>query len=68
MQINVLWIDDQPNEAFIDKADKEGIYIEVRENVDAGIDELLNSSTSYDAIILDANCISHNDGSKETDI
>lgn len=68
MQINVLWIDDQPNEAFIDKADKVGIYIEVRENVDAGIDELLNSSTSYDAIILDANCISHNDGSKESDI
>lgn len=46
MQINVLWIDDQPNEAFIDKADKVGVYIEVRENVDAGIDELLNSSTS----------------------
>ena len=68
MQIKVLWIDDQPNEAFIDKADKVGIYIEVRENVDAGIDKLLNSSTSYDAIILDANCISHNDGSKEPNI
>lgn len=68
MQINVLWIDDQPNEAFIDKADNAGIYIEVRENVDVGIDELVNTAKSYDAIILDANCISHNDGSTEPDI
>ena len=68
MQINVLWIDDQPNEAFMDKADNAGIYIEVRTNVDAGIDELQNSSLSYDAIILDANCISHNNGSTEPDI
>lgn len=68
MQIKVLWIDDQPNEAFIDKADNVGIYIEVRENVDAGIDELVNSSNSYDAIILDANCICHNDGTTEPDI
>lgn len=68
MQINVLWIDDQPNDAFLDKADNAGIYIEVRENVDAGIDALVNSSTSYEAIILDANCISHNDGTTEPDI
>lgn len=68
MQINVLWIDDQPNEAFIDKAENVGLYIEVRENVDAGIDELVNSSKEYEAIILDANCVSHNDGSKEPDI
>lgn len=68
MKINVLWIDDQPNNAFIDNANNEGIYIEVRKNVDAGIDELVNSSTSYEAIILDANCISHDDGSKEPDI
>lgn len=68
MQIKVLWIDDQPNEAFIDKADNAGIYIEVCENVDAGIGELVNSDNSYDAIILDANCISHDDGSTEPDI
>lgn len=65
MDINVLWIDDQPNNAFIDKAYNEGINIEVRETVDAGIDELVNSSANYDAIILDANCKSHNDGSEE---
>ena len=46
MQINVLWIDDQPNEAFIDKADKVGVYIEVRENVDAGIDELVTTQVN----------------------
>lgn len=68
MDIKVLWIDDQPNQAFIDKADKAHIYIEVCKNVDAGIDELVNTSNSYDAIILDANCISHNDGSTEPDI
>lgn len=68
MEIKVLWIDDQPNNAFIDNADKEGIYIEVFKNVDAGIEELLNSGNSYDAIILDANCLSNNDGTKEPDV
>ena len=65
--INVLWIDDQPNNAFVDRADKKGINIEVRKNVDDGILELCSSSV-YDAIILDANCISHSNGSSETDI
>ena len=68
MEIKVLWIDDQPNNAFIDRADKEGIYIEVFKNVDSGINELLNSKNSYDAIILDANCLSHDDGSNEPDV
>ena len=60
MDIKVLWIDDQSNEAFMAKAEAKGIYIINKENVDDGIDELLHSSESYDAIILDANCIYHN--------
>lgn len=67
MEIKVLWIDDQPNDPFIDYAYNCGIDIEVKQNVDEGIIEL-KSSHIYDAIILDANCISHNDGSAEPDI
>ena len=65
--INVLWIDDQPNNAFIDRADIKGINIEVRTNVDDGI-SALRSSCIYDAIILDANCVSHPDSSREPEI
>ena len=65
--INVLWIDDQPNNAFIDKAYNADIYIDVKTNVDDGISALLSSSV-YDAIILDANCISHPDRSREPEI
>lgn len=68
MEIKVLWIDDEPNDAFVDNAYEAGLYIEIRKNVDAGIDALVNSNNSYDAIILDANCISHNDGTSEPDI
>lgn len=65
MLIKALWIDDQPNDAFVDNAELSGIIIEVRKNVDDGIKELLANPKVYDAIILDANCISHNDGTKE---
>lgn len=68
MDIRVLWIDDQPNDDFMEMAEKYGLYVDNRMNVDSGIDELINSSNSYDAIILDANCISHNDGTTVTDI
>lgn len=68
MKIKVLWIDDQPNKAFVDNAFDDGIDITVCENVDDGINELLNSRNSYDAIILDANCLYHNDGTKEPDV
>lgn len=67
MNIKVLWIDDQPNDRFIDYAYNCGIDIEAKQNVDDGILEL-KSSQCYDAIILDANCISHNNGSNEPDI
>jgi hypothetical protein len=65
MEIKVLWIDDQPNDAFMDNAYNVGIDIRCKKNVDDGIDELLHSSESYDAIILDANCIYHTDGKAE---
>ena len=65
--IKVLWIDDQPNTAFIDRADTKGIYIDNKTNVDDGIASLC-ASAIYDAIILDANCISHSNGSNEPDI
>lgn len=59
MEINVLWIDDKPNEAFMDNAYNQGIVITSVENVDAGIEKLLEHTSSFDAIILDANCLSH---------
>lgn len=59
MRINVLWIDDQPNDAFLDKAYAKGIDIKVEKNVDAGIEAILAPTSSFDAIILDANCVSH---------
>lgn len=65
MDIKVLWIDDQPNEPFMDKAADKGIYIINKENVDDGIDELLHSSESYDAIIIDANGNKHRHETKE---
>lgn len=68
MDIRVLWIDDQPNDDFLEMAEKYGLYIENRMNVDSGIEELIISSNNYDAIILDANCISHNDGSTVTEV
>lgn len=54
--IRVLWIDDQPNDTFIDFADNRGIDIEVRTTVQAGLKELQNKNVLYEAIILDANC------------
>lgn len=67
MDIRVLWIDDQPNESFIDRGDtKYGLYIENRMTVDEGIEELLRPDVSYDAIILDARGLCHkNDNVKD---
>ena len=62
--ITVLWIDDQPNDSFMDEAfDKYDIEIFNHTNVDDGIKELIAPTDSrvYDAIILDANCRRHND-------
>ena len=58
--INVLWIDDDWDQNFIDWA-YEGFDINVvpQSNVDEGVSLFLHSECSYDAIILDANCFRH---------
>lgn len=66
-KIKVLWIDDQPNDAFIDDAFDLDIRIDVRRNYDDGV-TALQSTCAYDAIILDANCLCHNDSSEIPDI
>lgn len=59
MELKVLWIDDVPNEAFMDRAYEKGLVITNKKNVDAGIEEILAPTSSYDAIVLDANCVKH---------
>ena len=54
--IEVLWIDDEPSEAFKDEAFEEGINITNCVCVDEGIRLLKDNSKVWDAIILDANC------------
>lgn len=66
--IQVLWIDDQPNEDFMDCAYENDIDITAKTNVDDGIQELLENKALYDAIILDANCISHSDNTMAPNI
>ena len=56
MKLKVLWIDDVPNEAFMDRAYEKDIVITNKKNVDAGVEEILAPTSSYDAIVLDANC------------
>lgn len=63
--IKVLWIDDMPNEAFMDKAYNKCIDITNAENVDAGIEAILAHESSFDAIILDANCVYHKEDAPE---
>lgn len=55
-KIKVLWIDDQPSDTFLDIADNNGLDVEVRTTVQAGLNELQNKNQIYEAIILDANC------------
>lgn len=63
---NILWIDDNPSNSLINRAyNKKKMNVVAKEYVDAGIEELLNPSVSYDAIILDANCVKHKPGSEE---
>ena len=59
MKLKVLWIDDVPNEAFMDRAYEKDIVITNKKNVDAGVEEILAPTSSYDAIVLDANCLKH---------
>ena len=59
MKLKVLWIDDVPNEAFMDRAYEKDIVMTNKKNVDAGVEEILAPTSSYDAIVLDANCLKH---------
>ncbi len=54
--IRVLWIDDEPKEAFIDEASTYGLDIDNEETVRAGRNALKDRNRLYDAVILDANC------------
>lgn len=56
--IKALWIDDEYEKgtAFMDSAYEFGIDIDPVPCVEDGIEKLNDTSVSYDAIILDANC------------
>jgi hypothetical protein len=56
MIFKVLWIDDQPNEAFMNEAYEYGLKLTNYTCVNDGIKHLKNKKESWDAIILDANC------------
>ncbi len=55
--LRVLWVDDKPDNAFVTRAAEKGIRIFVRTNFDDGLEALEDRSLSFDAIILDANCV-----------
>ena len=56
MEYNVLWIDDQPEDqdAFFEWAEMKNIELTNFKTSKAGIDELTNNLSLYDAVILDA--------------
>lgn len=56
MLLKVLWVDDLPQNMFINKAYDAGVDIYNVTCVDDGIEELQNQTKVWDAIILDANC------------
>ncbi len=55
-RINVLWIDDEPTDGFIDKAAMSGIDLMIAETVEDGMRMLDDKTNIFEAIILDANC------------
>lgn len=56
MKLQVLWVDDQPKDEFLNEAFEYGLDITVTTCVNDGITALKDTSKSWDAIILDANC------------
>ena len=57
-KIKILWIDDEPQDGFRKYAyNQKGIFLEVATSVDEGLEMLQNRDKSYEAIILDANCV-----------
>ena len=55
-KIKVLWVDDEPNDDFMNEAYEEGLDLDNVICVEDGIASLKDPSKSYDAIILDGNC------------
>ncbi len=55
--IRTLWIDDKPDQGFISLARKSGMDITVKTNVNDGLASLEDRGFSFDAVILDANCV-----------
>lgn len=60
-KIKVLWVDDEPNDDFINEAFEYGLDLDNAVCVNDGIAKLNDTSFSYDAIILDGNCRISND-------
>ena len=56
VMLKVLWVDDIPQQMFINNAYKDGVDIENVICVNDGINKLLDQTKAWDAIILDANC------------
>ena len=56
VNLQVLWVDDMPSDAFINEAFKYGLSLTVCTSVNGGIQLLKDKSKVWDAIILDANC------------
>lgn len=56
VKLQVLWVDDQPQEAFMNEAFDCGLDITPANCVTKGISFLNDKSKVWDAIILDANC------------
>lgn len=54
--LKVLWVDDLPQNMFINNAYKNGVDIENVICVNEGIEKLQDKTKVWDAIILDANC------------
>lgn len=55
-KIKVLWVDDEPNDDFMNEAYEEGLDLDNVICVEDGIAYLKDPRKSYDAIILDGNC------------
>lgn len=55
-KIKVLWVDDEPNDDFMNEAYEEGLDLDNVICVEDGIANLKDPQKSYDAIILDGNC------------
>lgn len=56
IKLNVLWVDDQPTEEFMNEAYEYGLDLTAATSVSKGLEYLKNTSQIWDAIILDANC------------